>query len=167
MSPYRIIFENTCHLPVELEYRVLWVIKQLNFDLSKAGKLRRLQISELEEIRNKAYENARITKSRTKNFHDQIIHWKNFAPGDKVLLYNSRLHIFTGSWRLVGLDRSLCAPFSHTVLWLLLILRTTRNSKWMGKDWSPFWPLSLHHRLIVCWLFLPRHTPNHSHPHHN
>ena len=40
------------------------------------------------------------------------------------------------------------------------ILRTTRNLKWMGKDWSPFWPLSLHHRLIVCWLLLSRHTPN-------
>jgi len=64
--------------------------------LSKAGELRKLQISELEEIRNEAYENARITKSRTKLFHDQIINWKNFAPGDKVLLYNSRLHIFAG-----------------------------------------------------------------------
>ena len=78
-----------------LEHRALWVIKQLNFDLTKADELRRLQISELEEIRNEAYENARITKSRTKIFHDQIINRKNFAPGDKVLLYNSRLHIFT------------------------------------------------------------------------
>ena len=51
----------------------LWAIKQLNFDLSKAGELHRLQISELEEIRNEAYENAQITKSRTKLFHDQII----------------------------------------------------------------------------------------------
>jgi len=42
------------------------------------------------------YENAWITKSRTKIFHDQIINRKNFAPGDKVLLYNSRLHIFAG-----------------------------------------------------------------------
>jgi len=96
MSLYKIIFEKACHLLVELEHRALWAIKQLNFNLTKAGELRRLQISELEEIWNVAYENARITKSRTKIFHDQIINRKNFAPGDNVLLYNSRLHIFAG-----------------------------------------------------------------------
>ena len=95
----------------------MWAIKQLNFDLNKAGELRKLQISELEEIRNETYENTKITKSRTKFFHDQWMHKKNFVPGQKVLLYNSQLHIFAGSSRLVGLDPSLCVPSFHTVLW--------------------------------------------------
>ena len=43
---------------MELKHRALWAIKQLNFDLKKANDLRKLQISELEEIRNEAYDNA-------------------------------------------------------------------------------------------------------------
>ena len=83
-------------MPVELEHRALWAIKQLNFDLTKASDLRKLQISELEELRNEAYENARITKDRVKIFHDKHIIRKTFVPGQKVLLYNSRLHLFPG-----------------------------------------------------------------------
>ena len=68
-------------LPVELEHHALWAIKQLNFNLSKANELSKPQILELEEIQNEAYENTKITKSRTKFFHDQCIHRKNFVSG--------------------------------------------------------------------------------------
>ena len=45
-------------------------------------------------MRNEAYENAKITKDRVKIFHDKHIIRKTFVPGRKVLLYNSRLHLF-------------------------------------------------------------------------
>ena len=70
-------------------------IEHLNFDLNKDGDLRKLQIPDLEELRNEAYENARITKDRVKIFHDKHIIKKTFVLGQKVLLYNSMLHIFS------------------------------------------------------------------------
>jgi hypothetical protein len=42
MSPYRLVYEKFCHLPIELEHRAYCAIKQLNFDLTKAGSQRKL-----------------------------------------------------------------------------------------------------------------------------
>ena len=70
-----------------------------NSNLNDAFKLRKLQINELEEIRNDAYENAKIHKAKTKVFHDKMILRKTFEVGQKVLLYNFRLHLFPGKLR--------------------------------------------------------------------
>ncbi|CAN6540810.1 unnamed protein product [Malus baccata var. baccata] len=95
MSPFRL----ACHLPVELEHRAYWAIKRLNFEYQAGGEKRKLQLNELEEWRNEAYENAKIYKERTKKFHDKSIIRKEFVPGQKVLLYNSRLRLFPGKLR--------------------------------------------------------------------
>jgi hypothetical protein len=59
-----------------------------------AGSQRKLQLNELEEMRNDAYDYARSYKERMKRAHDQNILRQSFEPSQKVLLYNSRLHHF-------------------------------------------------------------------------
>ncbi|XP_062086048.1 uncharacterized protein LOC133792146 [Humulus lupulus] len=61
-----------------------------------AGQNRLMELNELEEFQNEAYENARIYKEKSKAFHDKRILGKDFQPGDKVLLFNSRLKLFPG-----------------------------------------------------------------------
>ena len=63
-------------------------------DLEAAGTRRKMQLSELDEWREKAYHNAKIYKERTKRWHDKRIKKKEFALGDKVLLFNSRVKLF-------------------------------------------------------------------------
>ena len=82
-----------------MEHRAYWAIKTLNFDLAQAGKQRQLQMNELDELRHESYESSWIYKERLKLFHDKTIARKTFEPNQKVLLYNSRLHMFPGKFR--------------------------------------------------------------------
>ena len=50
----------------------------------------------MSRIRNDAYLNSKIAKERLKKWHDQLVNQKNFAKGQRVLLYDSKLHIFPG-----------------------------------------------------------------------
>nr|GFA56893.1 reverse transcriptase domain-containing protein [Tanacetum cinerariifolium] len=70
---------------------------------------RKLQLNELNELRDQAYENSLIYKERTKKLHDSKIKNRIFNVGDRVLLFNSRLKIFSGK-----LETRWSGPFTIT-----------------------------------------------------
>ncbi|GJY49288.1 reverse transcriptase domain-containing protein [Tanacetum coccineum] len=57
---------------------------------------RKVQKDELNELQDQAYENSLIYKEKTKKIHDSKIKNRVFNIGDRVLLFNSRLKIFSG-----------------------------------------------------------------------
>nr|GEV14115.1 reverse transcriptase domain-containing protein [Tanacetum cinerariifolium] len=108
-TPYKLVYGKSCHLPIELEHRAYWALKHVNFDLKTTGDHRKLQLNESSELRDQAYENFVIYKERTKKLHDSKIKNRIFNVDDQVLLFNSRLNIFSGKLKTRWSD-----PFTIT-----------------------------------------------------
>ena len=96
MYPYKMVYGKTCHLPLELEHKAYWAIKELNYDFKLAGEKRLFDISSLDEWRTQAYENAKLFKEKVKRWHDKRIQKREFKVGECVILYNSRFRFFAG-----------------------------------------------------------------------
>ncbi|GKA35452.1 reverse transcriptase domain-containing protein [Tanacetum coccineum] len=96
-TPFRLVYGKACHLPVEIKYKVYWALKQCNMELEAAAKNHFMEVNELMELRDGAYENTQIYRERTKKWHDSRLRGdKDFKVGDNVLLFNSRLRMHLG-----------------------------------------------------------------------
>ncbi|XP_070003152.1 uncharacterized protein [Nicotiana sylvestris] len=105
MGPFVSSFGNKCIL-VAVDYVSKWVEAaalptndarvMLNLDIEVAGTTRITELHELDEFRYLDFDSTRLYKERMKRLHDQNIVERHFNPGDKVLLYNSRLRLFPG-----------------------------------------------------------------------
>nr|GEX93844.1 reverse transcriptase domain-containing protein [Tanacetum cinerariifolium] len=95
-TPYKLVYGKACHLPIELEHKVYWALKHCNFGLKTAGYHRKVQMNELNELHDQVYENSLIYKQKTNKIHESKIKNRILNIGDRVLLFNSRLKIFSG-----------------------------------------------------------------------
>ncbi|KAD4179213.1 hypothetical protein E3N88_27804 [Mikania micrantha] len=98
-TPYRLVYGKGCHLQVEVAHRALWAVKSVDMGFDDAGKEMKLQLCELEELRNEAYECASAYKDKMKKVHDAKIRSKVFELNQKVWFYNSKLKFFPGKMK--------------------------------------------------------------------
>jgi len=94
LSPFQMVYDKSCPLPVEMEYKAYWALKFLNFDEVASREQRRMHLLELEEMILTAYESSKLYKEKVKKYHDKMLLKKDFQPGQQVLLFNSRLKLF-------------------------------------------------------------------------
>nr|GEU98374.1 reverse transcriptase domain-containing protein [Tanacetum cinerariifolium] len=112
-TPYKLVYKKACHLPIELEHKAYWALKYANFNLLTAGDHQKVELNELNKLRDQAYENSLIYKEKTKRIHDSKIKDLIFNVGDRVLLFSSRLKIFSGK-----LKTRWTRPFTVTQVFL-------------------------------------------------
>ncbi|GKF04927.1 reverse transcriptase domain-containing protein [Tanacetum coccineum] len=91
-TPYRLVYEKACHVPIELEHKAYSALKWNNFDLKIAGDHRKVQLNELNELWYQAYENSLIYKEKTKKIHDAKIKNREFHVDDCGTIESSQLN---------------------------------------------------------------------------
>nr|GEW56094.1 hypothetical protein [Tanacetum cinerariifolium] len=69
---------------------------QTSGQVETAGGRHKLQLNKLSELRDQASENSVIYKERTKKLHDSKMKNQIFNVSDQILLFNTRLKIFSG-----------------------------------------------------------------------
>nr|GEW35405.1 reverse transcriptase domain-containing protein [Tanacetum cinerariifolium] len=111
-TPNKLVYRKACHLPIELEHKVYWALKHYNFDLKTVGDHQKVQLNKLNKLHDQAYKNSLIYKEKPKNIQDSKIKDRVFNVGDRVLIFNSRLKIFSGKSKPVAPDHSPLPMFS-------------------------------------------------------
>ena len=97
-----------------------------------------IDLNEMEELRNDAYINSKVAKQRMKRWHDQLISNKEFRKGQRVLLYDLRLHIFPGKLKSRWIGPFIIHQVHLNKVVELLNSNSTNNFKVNGQRLKPF-----------------------------
>ncbi|GKA17100.1 reverse transcriptase domain-containing protein [Tanacetum coccineum] len=108
-TPYKLVYEKACHLPIELEHKAYWALKHCNFDIKTAGDHQKVQMNELNELRDQAYKNSLIYKEKTKKIRDSNIKNRIFNVGLPQILKTLVLVV-------LSIVHSIFNP-SHAYIW--------------------------------------------------
>ena len=92
----KMVYGKACHLPLELEHKAFWAVRELNADPKLAGEKRLMNLTSLGEWRSEAYESAKMFKEKVKKWHDKRILKCECNVGDKILLFRSRFRFSLG-----------------------------------------------------------------------
>ncbi|GJZ84719.1 reverse transcriptase domain-containing protein [Tanacetum coccineum] len=118
-TPCRMVYGQACHLPIKIEHKAYCALKYCNMDLTAVTKNCFMELNELMELRDGAYENTRIYKERTKRWHDSRLR------GDKKI-YKSRIGLI--------IQLSLEVTSGETQIKMELALRKIDDMVYSEKD---------------------------------
>ena len=84
---------------IKFEYNMLWMVAQLDLDVTKAQHESLLQLNVLDEVRMQGLLHTKVTQDQRKIWHEKNIKDKRFQEGDWDLLYDSQYKDFKGKLR--------------------------------------------------------------------
>ena len=112
--------------------------QEVEYGLDQSRSKEVLRPNEIEELRNDAYINSKVSKQRMKRWHDQLISNKEFRKGQRVLLYDSRLHIFLGKLKSRWIGPFIIHQVHPNGVVELLNSNSTNTFKVNGHRLKPF-----------------------------
>ena len=98
-TPCELVYGKNSLLSIDFEYNTLWMVTQLDLDLSNAQKNRLLQLNGLDEFRMRVLLHTEVTQLQRKIWNDKNIKDKQFQEGDSALLFDSKYNGFKGKLR--------------------------------------------------------------------